>query len=305
MELNDKVLWVVTVITNPKRYKRRYELFEKYKARMLKEPNVRLVVVEAAFGDRIHHVTSVDNPYDVQVRTRDEIWHKENLINIGVQRIPPGWKYVAWIDADLIFTNEDWVAETIHELQHRPIVQLFQTAIDQAPDGRALQTHQGFAWQYYRNAPRGKAYAHWHPGFAWAATYEAWNAMGGLVDFAILGSADHHMARAWIGETDTSLPAGVSVGYHRLLKQFEVRAIRYTGKRLGFVKGSVMHEWHGKKANRKYVERWKILLDNDFDPTTDLHRDWQGLWMLNPDKPQLAEDISKYFGQRNEDGIDE
>jgi hypothetical protein len=35
-----------------------------------------------------------------------------------VARLPNDWKYVAWVDADVNFTNPHWVRVTVQQLQH-------------------------------------------------------------------------------------------------------------------------------------------------------------------------------------------
>ena len=65
-----------------------------------------------------------------------------------------------------------------------------------------------------------------------------------------------------------------------------------------------MHAWHGKKKQRKYIERWDILIRNDYVPYLDLRRDWQGLYALTDRNRQLRDDIRRYFLQRNEDSVD-
>ena len=52
--------WVITVLSNPVRYKRRYELYWKF-AEMCEHAGVRLVTVEQAFGQRPYMVTSATN----------------------------------------------------------------------------------------------------------------------------------------------------------------------------------------------------------------------------------------------------
>ena len=53
-------------------------------------PNVALHVAELAYGERPFEVTG-DDPGDVQLRTVPELWHKENILNVAVQRFPAGW----------------------------------------------------------------------------------------------------------------------------------------------------------------------------------------------------------------------
>jgi len=239
------------------------------------------------------------------LRTRSEIWHKENMINLGVARLPGCWEYMAWIDADIEFANVNWVDETLHALQHYDIVQMFQTATMLGPDQRVLTLHQGFAYSYLKGAKLGRSYPLWHPGFAWAATRCAWDNIGGLPDFCILGSADHSFACLLIGKLDFSLPSKISEPYRRHLEIYQDNCERKIQRNIGFVEGNVQHYWHGSIKNRRYKERWQILTDNDFDPDADLVRDWQGVYHLTGNKPRLRAEISQYFVQRNEDSIDE
>jgi hypothetical protein len=310
----NKILHVVAVISNPCRFKSRYDLYWKFKAHMDANPHVRLMTVEIAFGDRPFEVTTAGDPQCLQLRTFDELWHKENMINLGVQRLPSDWEYMAWIDADVEFPNTirkvDWALETIHQLQHHQVVQMFQQAIDTGPNGEAFQMHQGFAYSYLSGKPRavpGK-YAHWHPGFAWAMRREAWDMLGGIYDVSILGSGDHLMAWGLIGEGIDQLPSTMSQGYRKSLHEWQRKADRLIHRDIGFVPGMLIHHWHGKKADRRYRDRWKILSDANFNPETDLKRDWQGLLQLDHDGSprliRLRDDIRAYFRSRNEDSID-
>lgn len=297
--------YVVSVMTNPERFKTRPKLFKEFMARMDKW-GVKLIVVEGAFGNRNFEVTEPNNPRHIQLRLESEIWHKENLINIGISRLPPNWKYVAWIDGDTNFVHPNWREEAVHELQHHPIIQMFQDAIDLGPDNEIMKTVKSFGYCYKNGIPKlnkGKYGEYWHPGYAWAATREAINTMGGLIDFAILGSADHHMACALIGDGAMSVPKDVHPNYHRMIAEWQERALRLH-KSIGYIKGTIYHFWHGKKRDRKYKERWQILVDSNFDPIRHIHKDWQGVYVLYPGHDQLRDDIRRYFCERNEDSID-
>jgi len=72
-------------------------------------------------------MTDAANPLDLQLRTSDEMWHKENLLNLVVQRFPADWKYGAYLDGDFHMTRPDWALEAIHQLQHYDFAQLFSS----------------------------------------------------------------------------------------------------------------------------------------------------------------------------------
>ena len=140
-----------------------------------------------------------------------------------------------------------------------------------------------------------------HPGYAWAATRGAIDAVGGLVETAALGAADHHMALALIGRVDDSIPGNISKAYRRPLMQWQARAMKYINTNLGVVPGTIEHGWHGSKEARKYVDRWEILIRNEFDPYEDLYKNSYGVLELADTKPRLRKQIDAYFRQRNED----
>ena len=310
--------YIVSVITNPCRYKRRPELFKEFMARMDKY-NAKLYVVEGAFKNRSFEVTDSANPRHIQVRLESELWHKENLMNIGVQHLPNDWKYVAFIDGDIDFVHPRWQEETVHALQHHPVVQMFEDAADLGPRCEVLSTAKSFAYcfqndlpirtseksqnSYYAYGIKGVAGVYWHPGYAWAFTREAFNTIGGLLETAIIGSGDFHMACSLIGQVNRSIRDELSPGYKQGVLSWARRAERLH-RDVGFVPGTIYHFWHGKKLDRRYGDRWKVLIDEQFNPVTDIHKDWQGVWTLYPGHKGLRDGIRDYFRSRNEDSID-
>lgn len=312
--INDP-LYVVTAIFNPVRFNSRWRLYLRFKEFIERSPNAKLVTVEIAFGDREFTITESNNPFHVQLRTNDELWHKERAINIAISRLPLDWRYVAWIDGDVAFFRPDWANETLHQLQRYSVVQMFNEAIDLNANYNPLMRHKGFAACHVQGAPTGKSVAGlyeavilpqgvraWHPGFAWAMTKDAYNALGGLFDVGVLGAGDNHMAKAFIGQADNSMHKDISNEYRKSVLSWQDKALQLK-KNLGFVDGSLIHFWHGTKASRKYWDRWRILVDTKFDPNNHLETDWQGLYRIAPQQIKLRDLIRQYFHERDEDAL--
>lgn len=315
-------MYVITMISNPVRYASRYNLYRKF-AGVMKDTGVKFVTIEIAFGDRPFEVTERNNPFHIQLRTVDELWHKENALNIAINyimQLDPDAKQVAWIDADVMPMRpmREWLEETVQELQHYQFVQMFDTAIDLDPDNSVMgrpqigfisqyikqgfkpPTHNG-AWRDYYNKTQG------HPGYAWAANLRDGGlaSTGGLISEAILGAGDRHMACALVGTVEQSV-GFKNEAYLKRLLQWQERCTRWVKRDVGFVKGSIFHFWHGSKTNRGYHSRWQILEQNQYNPDTDIKADHQGLLQLetwDPRQMMLRDQIRAYFRARNEDCI--
>jgi hypothetical protein len=241
----------------------------------------------------------------VPVRAKSLLWTKENLLNLGIARLPQEAKYIAWIDADVHFRKPGWAAETVHALQQYDFVQPWSDCYDLGPDDDHLQVHRSFCRMIFERksiSPAGQpGYQFAHPGYAWAATRQVLEWVGGLVETAALGAADHHMALALIGRVSESVPGGIAPGYLAPLLTWQNRAQAHVAGNIGYVPGTIEHAWHGSKDKRAYVDRWQILVRNAFDPAADLKRNTWGVLELAGNKPELRQDIDRYFRARDED----
>lgn len=307
---SDNTLYVIGVISNPARWHSRYRLAREFMDRMSKTPNVQLCMVETAFGDRHFEITEKDNKWHLQLRTKSEIWIKENMINLGVKHLlPKDWKYVAWVDCDVEFRNPNWAQETIHQLQHYPIVQCYQTAVNLGPTGNVMKSFPSVGYQIHRGISclkgktyNGDPYIYGHCGYAWACTRSFWENVCGLIDFAILGSADHHMSNGCRGLYSHSIHSAMKGPFMELCHAWQKRAMQITHGIVGYVDGTLEHFFHGTMERRYYVNRWNILIKHKFDPTKDLMHDAQGMIQL-VNKPDLEHDIRIYNRNRREDGV--
>lgn len=252
----------------------------------------------------------------VQVGQQQEIWLKENLQNYAVQHLPPDAKYIAFLDADISFARPDWVSETLHALQHFDVVQMFSTAIDLSPKYEPFMAHKSFGYNHINGIPSaegspayyyvpqgGGKLVHWHPGFAWAWRKSALDNVGGLIDWGVTGANDHHMAKCLIGRGAESYAAGVSEKYKEKILAWQEQALYSLKMNIGYIDGTLLHYWHGRKVSRGYESRWQILVKNNYDPYTDIRRDMHGIYVLTDKKPALRDDLRKYFRSRQEDDI--
>ncbi len=198
-------LWVVTTYYNPAGYHTRRANYDRF-AQPLHEAGIPLVTVECAFGAEPFSLAPA--PQLIQVRGRDCMWMKERLINLAIASLPPQATKVAWIDADVLFTNPAWAQQAAALLDRWPLVQLFES-ISSLKRGQTAPTDGGDPGFAYRQGQRrplslrtapGRTYHRFGAyGFGWAAR-RALLQQCGLYDRAILGGGDQLVARASSGE---------------------------------------------------------------------------------------------------------
>jgi len=289
-----------------------------------------LYLVELAYGDRPFEVTEEEDPLAVRLRTDTEIFHKENLVNIGVTHFPANWKYGGYCDGDFHMSRFDFALEAIHMLQHHEMVQLFSNYADLTPatatshlGHRMYRNNSSFAWNYlhqkefkqlkleqsatdpYYGQPIPKGvfpfgFPPGAPGGAWAWRKEAFNTVQGMLETCIMGSADWWQAFGLIGQV-SMLRGDESIrSYNDDIRNWQKRAKALTAN-IGCVDNFALHFYHGASSNRAYGTRESILLEHKFDPRFDITKDWQSVWRWTGNKPQLRDAVRKIFLNRHED----
>jgi hypothetical protein len=302
----EKKLNVIIVISNPCKYATRYKLCNEFINRIENEDSeyVNLYVVELVYKNHNNnfYVTNSNNPNHLRLTCDTPLWHKENMINVGIKKLlPNNWKAVAWIDADIEFDNFSWALDTLKVLNGcRDIVQLFSHAIDMDKNENTMSIHTSFGYQYSKNKSyNSQGLDFWHPGYAWAITRKAYEKIGGLYDLSILGSGDHNMAQSLLMNGLNSVNNQTNTNYKKSVTDWQSKS---RGLRLGYVPGVIRHYFHGQKKNRKYTERWQILVRHQYDPELHVSYNEDGILIPTDNCPQgLLDDIMEYFWERNED----
>lgn len=302
-------LGVVTSYFNPCGFRGRAENFERF-AEPIRAAGIPFVVVEATFGSDGATLPAAHE--SLRVQARDVMWQKERLLDLGTGWLPAHCTKVAWLDADVIFEDDDWAVATSELLETAMVVQPFASAVRLSRG--ALEPHEGddvfesFA-SVFVNRPEellhGKYDLHGHTGFAWAARRDL-VARHGLYDACIGGSADHVMAHAFAGDSESSRCITRMLGTGgRHLAHFRRWNRRLQGEmrgtRLTFAPGRLLHLWHGTIENRRYAQRNKELRELAFDPNEDIRISDTGCWEWASDRPQLHTWARRYFTERKED----
>jgi hypothetical protein len=299
----EEKLNVIIVLSNPCLYAKRYILLKEFVKRIEEEEeNVELFIVEMIYPKQRFIITSPTNKNHLQLKTDTPIWHKENMVNLGVKYLlPKSYKAFAWIDADIEFENTTWATDTLKILNgSKDIIQLFSHAIDMSDRNTNLNIFNSFGYSFNKNKTYTTNYKDfWHPGFAWAITRRAYEKIGGLYDIGVLGSGDNIMALSFINKVESTMNPEYSEGYKNSMIEFQKKANKL---RIGYTPGVIRHHYHGSKANRNYIERWKILIKHQYCPINHLTYDKKGILIpTNAFSEEFKYDIMQYFRDRKED----
>lgn len=313
--LSPRFLHIVTAVSNPLLWNSRIRLAEEAIENWLSQNNIRIILVECAYGQRKHqleHLAMKLVKY-VPVRAKTLLWTKENLLNIGIQQLPENAHYIATLDADIIWRKPNWTDDIVNALDLYPVVQPWKYAYDLAPNNEHYAVHRSFGslnaegkhviprfdektWQLV-NYP----YEYPHPGYAWGWTRPFLEHVGGLFEYGGVGSGDHHMALALVNNVHMSVPTSVNSSYKSLLMNWQARAQSFNGLKLGYTNHTIEHFFHGRKHDRAYNNRWEMFVKYNFDPVTDVKRNTFGVLEFAGNKPRLEKEWDQYMRARNED----
>lgn len=116
---------IVSCFFNPQNSPYRLLAFQKW-YHSIKHLNHR--IVECLIGPDVKSQLP-ESPYITQVQADSLLFHKESLLNLAIADLHPEFKYVFWVDADVLFTNDNWLVEGVEQLQTANVIQPFEYCI--------------------------------------------------------------------------------------------------------------------------------------------------------------------------------
>jgi GT2 family glycosyltransferase len=302
-------LWIITCYFNPSHYQTKYRNYQQFKAN-IEAAGLNLLTIECAFASQSFDLEP--SLQVLQVRCPHVLWQKERLLNLAIAQLPPTATKIAWLDCDILFSNPNWAKETAAQLDIFPVVQPFTLAI-RLPANRLIHTGQSelistsFSYAYAASQKSDVVIdfnRFGHTGYAWAARREILDRHG-LYDRAIVGSADHLMAHAMIGDFTSFYVQRFLGAASRSLEHFTDWGQAFyqdVQGQMGYTAGTVLHLWHGDFSDRHYLNRHDLLMTYNFDPELDVSVAPNGTLQWRSDKPKLHQWVIDYFNQRQEDG---
>lgn len=269
-------------------------------------------IIECVIGDAKPQLPENENIK--RVYTQNLLWHKEALLNLIVADLPKKFNYVFWIDADVIFTNNNWLVEACKELELHSIVQPFEYCIhlerDEVKPSFDLMPHKlscmspkytnrrvwrSFCANFHdenleTDVQKDNYNIHGHVGFAWGARREVLDKVP-LYDKALIGGADHIIAHAAAGQIPHSCITKSFTDDLDNVMAWSRRFYAVVGESISYVEGDLYHIWHGDIDKRQYLKRIQ-----DFTPKTKhLRKDPTGLYVTHAGDDEY---MKNYFRTR-------
>lgn len=306
-------IWGVMGYFNPLSYRNKLDTLRKAVASARRQ-GLKMLVVEAILPGNESPLADHEAEVVLRLPAGSTLWQKERLLNIGIKALPVSCDKIIWMDADIVFLDDEWVAATADLLNRYVVVQPFTSAhwlssstsranvsdFRQIPDSKIDQVSYGTAFAECVESSMHSVKG--HPGFAWAIRRSALQNCG-LYDRLVLGGADTIIAAAMYGLSCIDMLKAYWTT--RQCVHINSWMMSFHGAVRGSVHyhpGKLYHLWHGTIVGRRYEDRHDILRENDFDPIADLRADFNGCFQWSSDKPRLHEDVRRYFEERREDG---
>lgn len=264
---------------------------------------------------------STNNSFDLNMqglfalKSDQLLWQKERVINYLAEKMPDSIKYIAFIDGDVLFSDDNWVQEAKNKLDQKEnlFIQPFSDVYylpknhyrnhgfySYSTPSVSSQIIKSGGKNEYINTFNTNNYIYGNPGMAWITKKETL-LNNPLYDKCIIGGGDTINLISWLDlENRKDIPIGKKMLEYvdQLLKN--CKSNKKNNINFDYIDQPIFHLNHGNRANRKYIERQKILKDTNFNVSKDLVND-QGLYRYVGDNKEFLKLIENYFKERNED----
>jgi hypothetical protein len=234
----------------------------------LKQSKIPFFTIELLYPNQKNSITSPT----ITVYGNSVLFSKENLWNILETKIPKEYSKIIFMDADIKFSDPDWINKASTALDYHDTIQpmeyifrdIYHNDILMNPDQG--HTHKVIAKtiadNLIDNHHPNKNQWFGHPGHAIGIRRDFFHKIGGLFEYGINGFGD---AMYW-GYFHTVNLMGINFGsklypdYHKIRKQ--IYAMK-TDSTVGYLKDIYcLHLYHGETKNRKYGNRNHYVPEN-------------------------------------------
>ena len=304
----DDKLGVVCCYFNPCNYLSRYINFISFYQGLREYPNIKLLVIES-YSDSSKYRISKVCPDVISIESSEIYWQKEQLLNIGLEKLyKEGYECITCLDADIEFSNKDWVENSISAIREYKMVQLFDKCIKKLPNSKKRIISKSTC-AYFKNQlpPVEKLLQRpGEPGFAYGyhssilETFRLYeNAIMGSGDFLNLLGCIYDGNDLSVMKSDRFFAGGNEEFFNDYIEWVSRNDLEIG--EINTANNTIYVEYHGEYMKRSYVGREVILKRTNYNPKEDVTLLKTGLYKIN--NQSLRQQILSYFQSRDEDGF--
>lgn len=250
-------------------------------------------IIELAIGNDDFQIP--ENKFIERIRSKHNLWYKEQLLNILINKLPEKYKYVFWMDTDIELTNKNWILDSVKLFEKGiNVIQPFSICKHLTPESPYLDikyfddlsselsddkikriAKDNKIWRSFSyNASKvglkrisSNDYdLHGHVGFIWGARLDNLRICD-LYEKSLTGGADHIIAHATVGQFNekdiNEVYKDDLVNVLNFMKTWwtvhygSIEPLGAFRGSLGCVNGELYHHYHGDLDKRDYYNRIK------------------------------------------------
>jgi hypothetical protein len=187
------------------------------------------------------------------VRGTSHLFQKEHLFKLLEQRIPESYTKLLFMDADLVFSNEDWYNELSMSLNSYEVIHPFTNAIWLDLEYKNIEKNS-ITCVYFNNRP-SILDSNTHVGFAWAFQRSYYREVG-MYSYAVFGSGDSISSMQFINNK-----AYIKNNINDLIPYLTSILLYLEGRKptVSHINGNIYHLSHGLRSNRLYDNHYNLV----------------------------------------------
>ncbi len=298
-------LGVVCCYFNPCNYKSKFLNFVKF-LNSIEATGINPLVIEAYSDNSLHRIYKLTDSV-ISIKTDSIFWKKEQLLNIGIDALlKKKYEYIAWVDADITFNENDWWKQVIVATEFYGVVQIFANSVKQKVTPALQHKHSSAYMLSHTNTEHDLQIIlsrKNEPGYG-HCYHRSFLEKNNLYDLSIIGGGDILNLIGFYYNEQTHKTILNDRFFSNMTDEFKQTYVEWCKRNkkvvngIGYANVDITVLFHGNKSDRKYVTREHILSKHRYNPITDLSIK-DKVYQIK--KLSIKNEIYNHFLSRNED----
>lgn len=278
----------------------------------LKKQNIPIFVIESKINNNELILNCIPKIFYFSVETNVPNFSlKERLYNILVFKKMPRFKYLTFVDGDIIFDSHEWFNKTIKKLEEVDVVQPFEyckwltSSCDVTKYEKVSMAGAHVCTKKHEILKDMNCFDSYHFGFAWSMKTTFFYKIRGFFDMCIDGSGDTVTGLTFLkGVKNLQITNMIQLysSNNTFLSQLFLEYYEnkhFDSVSVSYVKDiEIYHLWHGHVGNRKYKDKFALIWGQK---STQYYIEFNSDGVVTIKEGPLKEYIYENFSSRKED----